>query len=412
MELRPYQKAIAKKACEIIDRLNIVYLALEPRVGKTLTSLTICEMRKASRVLFVTKKKAINDIVDQAARMGYDFELFVTNYEQLHNVDYGWDIVIIDEAHSIGAFPIPSQRAKELRRICKATPIIYLSGTPSPESYSQMYHQFWVSSFSPWKEYTTFYKWAQHYVDVQTQWIGGKPYKNYKFAKMDIINDEISKYMISFTQEQAGFESFVDEVILNVRMEPTTYNLAKVLRKDRIVRGKDGKVILADTGAKMMQKLHQIYSGTCICEEPEREAIVFDYTKAEFIRHYFHGKRIAIFYKFAAEFHALAWTFEGRITPDVEHFQNGEADVVALQILSGREGINLDTADCLVFYNIDFSATSYFQARARLQTKNRKTNSKIYWIFSEDGIEKKIYDRVKNKEDYTINHYKEDFKYE
>lgn len=409
MELRPYQKSIAKKAADIIDRLHIVYLALEPRVGKTLTALTICELRKAARVLFVTKKKAINDIVDQAARMGYDFELFVTNYEQLHNVNYGWDIVVIDEAHSIGAFPIPSLRAKELRRICKATPIVYLSGTPSPESYSQLYHQFWVSSFSPWKEYPTFYKWAIDHVNIKTQWIGGKPYKDYKEARIDEINKTINKYMISFTQEQAGFESFVDEVILNVRMEQTTYNLAKLLRKNRIVRGKDEKVIIADTGAKMMQKLHQIYSGTCICEEPEREAIVFDYTKAQFIRHYFKGKRIAIFYKFAAEFHALNWTFGGKMTMDVDHFQNGQSDVVALQILSGREGINLDSADCLVFYNIDFSATSYFQARARLQTKNRKTNSKIYWIFSEDGIEKKIYDRVKNKEDYTINHYKLDF---
>jgi hypothetical protein len=42
-----------------------------------------------------------------------------------------------------------------------------------------------------------------------------------------------------------------------------------------------------------------------------------------------------------------------------------------MQIVAGREGVNLSTADALVFYNIDFSATSYWQARARLQTKDR-----------------------------------------
>ena len=76
--------------------------------------------------------------------------------------------------------------------------------------------------------------------------------------------------------------------------------------------------------------------------------------------------------------------------------------------MSGREGISLKNASALVYYNIDFSATSYWQSRDRMTTKERLKN-KVYWIFAKDGIEKKIYKAVTKKKDYTLNHFKRDF---
>jgi hypothetical protein len=62
-----------------------------------------------------------------------------------------------------------------------------------------------------------------------------------------------------------------------------------------------------------------------------------------------------------------------------------------------------------VFFNIDFSAVSYWQSRARIQTKDRNSEAKIYWIFAENGIEDKIYKAVMDKKDYTLEHFKKDF---
>ena len=81
---------------------------------------------------------------------------------------------------------------------------------------------------------------------------------------------------------------------------------------------------------------------------------------------------------------------------------------IALQIVSGREGISLKNADYLVYYNIDFSATSYWQSKDRMTTKDRLNNN-VYWIFAKDGIEYDIYKAVTKKKDYTINHFKKDF---
>lgn len=410
MTLRDYQVDISDRAVKILRKYKIVYLAMEVRTGKTLTSLATAYLFGAKKVLFVTKKKAIEDIVKQAACLQYDMQIFVTNYEQLHNVEYGFDLVIIDEAHCLGAYPTPSIRAKELKRICVATPIIYLSGTPTPESYSQIFHQFWVSTFSPFANYKTFYKWAVDYVHVTKQWISGHAHNDYSNADQTIIDGAAKHLFLTYTQEQAGFESMVQEQILYVKMLPSTYALANRLRIDKIVTNKEGQSVIADTGAKMMQKLHQIYSGSVIVDEPEREAKAFDYSKAEFIRDYFKGKRIAIFYKFAAELAILSWVMGEQIGFDPDGFNSGKFNIFASQILSGREGINLSSADALVFFNIDFSATSYWQARARLQTKDREKEAKIYWIFSEGGIEDKVYKAVCDKKDFTLEYFKNHYK--
>ena len=83
-------------------------------------------------------------------------------------------------------------------------------------------------------------------------------------------------------------------------------------------------------------------------------------------------------------------------------------DLYYFIIVSGREGISLRKAKYLVYYNIDFSATSYWQSRDRMTTKERMHN-KVYWVFSKNGIESKIYQAVNNKKDYTLKHFKNDY---
>jgi hypothetical protein len=208
-------------------------------------------------------------------------------------------------------------------------------------------------------------------------------------------------YMISYTQKQAGFESQIEEEILTVRVN--TGDLCKQLKKDLVVE-MDDEVILADTGVKLMSKLHQMYSGTVKFESGN--SIVLDTSKAEFIKWKFDGQKIGIFYKFKAELDALKQVFGDQLCTDLETFDTTDKNI-ALQIVSGREGISLRNAEHIVFYNIDFSATSYWQARDRMTTKDRKYN-KVYWVFAEGGIEKKVYRAVINKKDYTLKHFRND----
>jgi hypothetical protein len=316
-----------------------------------------------------------------------------------------FDLIIHDEHHRFGSFPKPGKYTTMYKKLFKKKPMIFLSGTMSPESYSQLFHQFWISDKSPWRNYTNFYKWANDYVNVTRKIINGFPKNDYSDGIRDKIMQSINPYMITFTQEEAGFSTKIDEEILYVDMSPQTSLIARELMKDKIVQGKT-EVILADTGAKMMQKLHQIWSGTVKFESGN--STVLDKRKGEFIKEYFKGQKIGIFYVFKEEYNLLLEVFGAdNLTNDLDEF-NATSKNIALQVVSGREGISLRAADALVFYNIAFSAVSYWQARDRLSGIDRKQN-KVYWIFSSKGIERKIYKAVQDKKNYTLSVFKKDY---
>lgn len=408
MNLRDYQSEIAQRANQILSNKNIVYLAMEVRTGKTATSLEIARLYGSKRVLFLTKKKAIKSIENDYRDFGFSehFDITVINDESMHKLeDTNYDLIIHDEHHRFGAFPKPGIHTKMYKQMFAFKPMIFLSGTPSPESYSQIYHQFWVSAYSPFKHYVNFYRWADDYVNKYQRNINGILINEYDKGIEQKIMSAVSEYMITFQQKQAGFSTEIEEEILHIAMSDTIKNIIKKLERDLVVEGKD-EVILADTPVKLMQKIHQLCSGTVKFESGN--SMVIDTTKAEFIKSQFATLKIGVFYKFKEELNALKQVFGDELTTELHKFDDEGYKVIALQIVSGREGISLKNADYVVFYNIDFSATSYWQARDRMTTMSRKFN-KVYWIFSEGGIEDKIYETVKSKKKFTVNIFKKDY---
>lgn len=407
--LRSYQKDIATKACALLQQYKIAYLSMQVRTGKTLTAMKAAQHYGANRVLFLTKKKAMSSIKEDYEKFIPCFHIEIINYEQLHRISgEKFDFIICDEAHVLGQFPQASNRTIQLKLIAKDKPIIFLSGTPSPESYSQLYHQFWVSSYSPFAAYSNFYSWAKEFVRKKKRYFYNREVVDYSDAYVDEIHLLAGHLFISYSQAEAGFIQDVQEQVLQVPMKRNTYRLADILTKERIYISENGEEIIADTELKLMQKLHQLYSGTVIVDN-KAAAIQIDNSKALFIKHYFEGKKIAIFYKFRAEQQILTQVFDNTITTDPDEFNHSTDKIFISQIQSGREGINLSTADALVMFNIDFSSLSYQQARARIQCKDRTEPCLLYWVFAENGIEEKIYKVVMNKQDYTLTYFKKDF---
>ena len=407
IELRDYQVDLVNEGYSKLLKLNMVYYSVAVRVGKTLTALSLAnKFTNPKGVLFVTKKKAIKSIENDYELLNPDYNINVINYESLHKVEQEFDIVIIDEAHSVGTYPKPSKRYKDLKTILDRnayTKVIFLSGTPSPESYSQLFHQFrLLNRFSPFKEYANFYKWSKVYVDVEIRNLGYAKVNDYSGAKKDKIMDVLKDYFISYTQEDAGFNQTVNEHILEVEMKPKVYELVKRLKRDLIVQGKE-EVILADTSVKLQNKIHQLCSGTVKFESGN--SMTIDNSKGLFIKEHFKGKKIAIFYLFKEEFLLLKNIFPN-FTESPEEFNQSNDLVFLGQIRSSREGVNLSSADALIYYNIEFSALSYIQGKDRMTSKERTKDNNVYFIFAKGGIEKHIYKRVSNKLDFTNSYFK------
>jgi hypothetical protein len=394
--LRDYQTDLSKKAVNILKEKRIVYLMMQVRTGKTLTALETAKLYGANNVLFLTKKKAISSIESDYTNFGYTFNLTVTNDEQLANIEGNYDLIIHDEHHRFGAFPKPSKRVKEFKLKFSRVPMIFLSGTPASESYSQMYHQFWVSSYSPFKD-VNFYKWSKTFVNVKQKNMGYAMINDYSDAKIALIDEVIQPYIIKFTQEQSGFESKVKEHVIYY---PTLCrNLIERLEKDLIIEGKEN-VILADSGAKLMQKVHQLENGTIKFESGK--SMILNTRKAEFIRDYFVGKKLAIFYYYVEELELLKLVFPNS-TSDLNEFNTSEKHYIGQQYSSAL-GVNLSKAHCLVFYSFGFSGSMFIQAIDRLTTKERKEND-VFFIFGKDSLTEKIYKTVSQKKNFTLKQY-------
>jgi len=423
MELRDYQKELLEKGTNILKEYGIVYYALEMRLGKTFISLFTANAFNPEKVIFVTKKKAIDNIVADFQKTGFTWELICTNYESMHKIkDHEKaSIIIFDEAHRLGGYPMAGKATKEAKNITADKLVIFLSGTPTPETESQIYFQFWVSKKTPFWEYT-FFKWSETYVDVyddeitlkdkKTKQLIVRKIKKYDKAKKDAIFEKVDKYFVKYSQKDAGFKQSIEERFLLVDQNELQKKVCEGLKFKGEYVSANNCIVKADSGASMQTKFHQVHSGSVIVwnedEDAPKKSIILNKNKAITIKDFFKNKKIAIFYKFQAEFEILKSVFDN-YTDNQFEFNNSTDKVFIGQITSCREGINLATADHLVFYNISFSALDYWQTINRFQAQDRKDACVIYWVFSKNGIEEKIYEAVKQKKDYTLQYFKKDF---
>ena len=215
MKYRDYQIEIIKKATAVVSKSKFVYLSMQVRTGKTLTAMGIANNLNIGRMLFVTKKKAMSSIQEDYNKLNPNYDIVIINYESLHKIQGKFDLIVLDEAHSMGAYPKPSKRAKQVKDIILINKpyVILMSGTPTPESFSQMYHQVYSCPNNPFKHHTNFYKFAREYVNVFQKKIGAMPHNDYTQGKETIL-DEMKPYMISYTQKEAGFKVETIEKVL------------------------------------------------------------------------------------------------------------------------------------------------------------------------------------------------------
>ena len=398
-QLRDYQIKNANECTEILTKYGIVYLQHTQRTGKTLTALQIADNIKATKVIFITKKKAIDSILSDFKDFNFNYELVVVNYESLHKVKDKYDLCILDEAHSIGAFPKPSKRTKLLKELFFNTKIVYLSGTPASESYSQWYHQFWISKNSPFKEYTNFYKYAKDYVIPKLIYTAYGQSNDYSNAKNDLISKRIEKVLHKFTQEEAGFENVIVKKNIFIDMKPITYKLINQLKKDKVIQGKN-ETILADSGVKLMSKQHQLGSGTIIFDSGNTGII--DNSKAIYIKENFNGK-LAIFYYFKQELEMLLDIFKDKATTDLNEFNTTDKHFIGQQYSSAM-GVNLSKADKLIYLNFGFSGTNFVQSLDRLTIKERK-ETEVYFILAKNTLDYNILKVVEQKKNFTLKAY-------
>ena len=381
-----YQTALANDGAVILREHMMVYLAMEERTGKTLTSILIAEALNISKVLVITKKKALDGWKETLAKYKPSKTFDVINYHQAHNKTGAYDLVILDEAHNyISSFPKPGLIWKQLRPITKDKPIIYISATPHAQGPQQLYHQFKLSSWTPWLKFTNFYNWFRVFGKPYTREINGINVPQYDRCEAELITNQVKHLFITKTREDLGFEHEPEDVVHYIELGQATKNTYNELLQHDLCELSVG-MLVCDTTSKLRTSLHQIEGGTIKIED--KRHVLGNNEKVDFILDKFgDSESLVIMYNFQAELEKLE-----------KYFKRARI----LQATSFAEGVDLSKYDNLVIYSQDYSTARHTQRRARQANKQRDKPIRVHYLLCKKAISDQCYKTVSlNKKNFV-----------
>jgi len=383
MNILPHQRKASRQLTRKLEKYGMAILSGEPRSGKTISFLSV--LRDYNNPLIITQKAAIKDIQEQAAAIDLH-HVTVTNYHQAKKIDFTPDIIVLDECHRwVTGYPKRSTIWKELHPITHSVPIIFSSGTLTPEGYSGLFNMLALSDRSPWAAYPRFTLWHQDYGRPYSIRINGLNVNKYDRTQEEKVLADVGKYTVTITRKEAGHRHEATDRLVELPLTRRQDKMYRTLKEDLILT-KKGSVILADTPAKLMIKLHQISGGFVKADEGS-DLILKKNPKIKWLQENIDPDKTIILAHYQAEQEHLATLFPhtGSITKNAE-------------------GIDFSHFDRMVIYSMSFSAATYEQVRARQMNFSREKPIEIIYLLS--GIDAYIYKAVSNKKNFTARWYR------
>lgn len=382
-----HQIETAEEAISILRQNMIVYLAMEERTGKTLSAILVCEELRISKVLVVTKKKALPGWFDTLKAFQHTKVFDVVNYHQAKKrIGIAYDLIILDESHNyISAYPKPGLIWKQIKALTAGVPLIYISATPYAQGPQQLYHQFALSSWSPWLRFKNFYKWFAEYGRPFTLEINGIERPQYTKTHMDKILQDVNHLFITKTRQDLGFRHEPEDHIHWIELDHQTKKVYNELLEHELVELPIGTLV-CDTKVKLRTTLHQIEGGTVKIED-ERYILVNDEKVRYILAKWGDTEDLVIMYNFIKEADKLAQYFN---------------KATILQATSNAEGVDLHKFKTLVVYSQDYSTARHTQRRARQANLGRKEPIHVHFLLVKKAISAQVYRTVSiNKKNYV-----------
>ncbi len=400
IQLTDIQLSKVSEAVDVLRRSPFVYLAIEMRCGKTPIALEICQRLKVNIVLFVTKKRVITDVLQH--HEGHNYTLNCINYESLHKLErMNYDVIILDEAHCLGSFPRPAERAKQIRGI-SARKYILMSGTPTPESYSQIYHQLWACRL---EKHRTFYLFASQYVKVEQKRYGnGSTFNDYSNCDKQALEDYIGNNKVSLTQQEFGIPTHKAVRYITVQM-PTAEQLSRSIKSGVI--NWQGKQYAMLNISQEMQTVHELCGG--FFYDNNNEPIIVDSNKVnrliELVQEY---DSVCVFYYYKGDLQLLTEYLTASTisyTTNYEEYKQHPTQVILLQVGAGSEGVTLKDIDAIIYYSVSYSSKDMIQSNERAThiTNNRVVD--IVYLLSSTGFDSYILKVLSKKKKFTQTYY-------
>ena len=382
--LNKAQQKASNKIQKRLSKYGISCLWGEARSGK---SRAFLDASRNETTLVITEKSAISGVLSEAKEIGVDVD--VINYQSVQKMNPdAYTLIIADECHRFisQAKPKPATTWKNVVKFTKGKKLILASATPTSEGFSGLYYQLGLSSYSPFK-HPRFTKFFEEYGTSKKIWTGIRLVPDYKACNVTKVQQEMEHLVVKLTRKKTGHKFESKDVIHNIPLHKKQQKLFDILREDKLWI-KKGVEILADTGVKMLGKLHQISGGVGVKGE-EDELYLFKKLspKVKYIKDNFNVDNTIIlsYYKHEQELLKTLFPHTGSVTK-----------------LS--TGVDLSHYDSLIIYSMAFSSANYFQVKARLMNVNRKTQMHVHYLIS--GIDEFVLKAVQSKSNFTTRWFK------
>ena len=405
-------------------RLNDNFaLFMEQGCGKTLPTLCrLLELYKEGKItnaLIVAPKATMGawyrdmNLFEQSDKWILENLISVINYDSVWRKNKGydkqWDVIVLDESHKIKNRN--SKRASFLLKLSlKAKYRYILTGTPIGNGQLEnIWAQYAflkptiVRNRIASEIFGTYRQFEDRYC-ILNQW-----WKPYKYINVEELQDIISQYCYRVTKAECLDlpEKLPDEIYEIELQEPKLY---KELHKHSTIEEMD---ILAENPLARMTKLRQICSGFL---NTDTETIELKCEKLKVLEEFLEdwNKKLVIFCEFKHSIQAISSLLNKLKIQHVildgdqkdkqiwRKFQTDpKIQVIICQYQSGSTGIDLYTADTIIYYEPTLSSNTLEQSRDRIHRIGQKSKCSYIHFITKGTIETAIYRALKNYNDFS-----------
>lgn len=403
------------------------------------------EIEKFSKIKF--KVQILEGTKQQRDKLDLsEVNILIVNYEKSIKdfkklLKFKADVLVLDESHRVKTHT--SQTTRNIYKLSKNIERKYImTGTPMSKGYEDIYSQFMI--MKPEVFGTSFPQFREKYLVM-----GGymnkivKGYRNkknlkkkvdkncYKVRKEDCMDlppvTEKTLYCNLGPKGRKHYKEIMEDMFTIINEVGIDVNRAKSLLDENNVDYKgcsyigildkasdyseEYKVAL-DLAITKSIKLHQICGGFI---KTEQGSVMVDDSKIKLLKDVLNDipKPVVIFCNFRSELDFLKSDLANGVSERsistitgsthnkgeiVEQFQNGDIDILLVQIASGSTGINLTKSHNAIFFSMNYKLTDYLQAKSRLDRKGQNEPVTLYYLVCQDTIDEELLNILSRRE--------------
>jgi SNF2 family DNA or RNA helicase len=407
-------------------------LALEMGVGKTLVALMVLAALAARRILIccplrvvpvweeqierhldlplivvslddsvgsVAKKQELAEEKRKLAEATGRPLAVIINYDSAWRTPFAewaekqqWDLIIADESHRLKA---PGGKAslafKRLRSHARGR--LALTGTPMPHSPLDVYAQFRFLNqtvFGP-----SFAAFRQKYAVMggfQRKQVTGFQCLDELEALMRTITFRVSKDVLDLPLQT--------HVTYHCELSGEAQRIYRDLEDDFVAEVRDGRITVSNAMVKLL-RLQQVAGGWVKTDDGQYHRVDSAKEKllADTLEDIGPDEPVVVFCRFHADLDAVHEAAKAAGYPSLElsgrrdelkRWQDGKAQVLAVQISAGGVGVDLTRARYSAYYSLSFSLGEYDQALSRVHRPGQTRPVEHIHLVARNTVDTKI----------------------